>query len=31
MCTVRYAGVFLEDPLAVPWPGDRAPGRAPRH
>jgi hypothetical protein len=20
MCTVRYAGLFLEDPLAVPWP-----------
>ncbi|MBA9050512.1 hypothetical protein BJ996_007243 [Streptomyces phaeogriseichromatogenes] len=20
MCTVRYVGLFLEDPLAVPWP-----------
>ncbi|WTW80303.1 DUF4158 domain-containing protein [Streptomyces sp. NBC_00009] len=20
MCTVRYIGLFLEDPLAVPWP-----------
>ncbi|HEY5844508.1 MAG TPA: DUF4158 domain-containing protein, partial [Mycobacterium sp.] len=19
MCTVRYVGLFLEDPLAVPW------------
>ncbi len=20
MCTIRYVGLFLEDPLAVPWP-----------
>lgn len=20
MCTVRYVGLFLEDPLVVPWP-----------
>ncbi|GAA3995459.1 hypothetical protein GCM10022384_48540 [Streptomyces marokkonensis] len=20
MCTVRYVGLFLQDPLAVPWP-----------